>query len=193
MIKLFENYNEIAHICQKYNIKNWSLNPDGSIDVVGDVNLNNNNLTKLPLKFGRVKGYFDFRFNKLINLDGAPREVGNDFYCNSNKLTTLEGAPRDVAGSFYCDNNNLTTLEGCPREVGGDFYCKNNNNLPEYLIKFMELNGWSQLIIKQIVKWQDEYELWKDPEKFKGKFKWMMEDIQENDLPDIKIKFPKDD
>ena len=230
MIKLFENYNRIAKICKKYEIENWTINTDGSIDVVGDVDISNKNLTKLPLKFGRVGGYFDCENNNLATLEGAPMGVWG-FCCSYNKLTTLEGAPRDVAGSFYCDNNNLTTLEGCPREVGGDFYCHNNklttlegaprevaafwcnnnnlstllhaprevaggfyfhyNNFPEYLTRFMVLNKYSQPIIKQILKWQDEYELWKEPKNFEKKFKWMMEDIQENDLLHIKIKFPK--
>ena len=168
MIKLFENYNQIAEICEEYKIENWTLNADGSIDVVGDIKLWDRDLIELPLKFGRVDGYFDFSHNNLTTLEGCPREVGGYFNCMYNKLTTLEGAPR----------------------VGGYFYFT-NDNLPEYLIRFVKLNRYSQPIIKQILKWQDEYELWKNPEIFAEKFKRMMEDIQENDLPDIKIKFPR--
>ena len=190
MIKLFESYNEIAKICEKYNIENWSINADGSIDVVGNVNLYDCELTILPIKFGRVNGYFRCDYNKLNTLEGCPSEVGDTFYCHNNNLTTLEGCPRQVSGGFYCYENKLTTLVGAPREVGGYFNCV-DNNLPKYFTLFMELNDWSQPIIKQILKWQDEYELWKDTKNFEKKFKWMMEDIQENDLPDIKIKFPR--
>ena len=44
----------IDQICIKYNIKNYSINPDGSVDVNGDVDLSNKNLEKLPLFFGSV-------------------------------------------------------------------------------------------------------------------------------------------
>lgn len=46
----------IESICKKYNIKNYTINSDGTIDVYGNVILSRNYLTKLPLKFGRVSG-----------------------------------------------------------------------------------------------------------------------------------------
>ena len=52
MIKLFEQFNneqEIHDICKKYNIENYTINSDGSIDVDGNVNLSKMNLTELPL------------------------------------------------------------------------------------------------------------------------------------------------
>ena len=42
MIKLFEQFNneqEIIEICKKYNIENYTINSDGSIDVNGGVTL----------------------------------------------------------------------------------------------------------------------------------------------------------
>ena len=125
-LKLFENFQDIDSICKEYGIKNYTINPDGSIDVNGDVDLYNKSLTKLPLKFGRVTGDFDCTYNQLTTLEGGPREVGGDFYCDNNKLTALEGAPREIGGGFYCVWNQLTTLKGSPREVGGDFYCYRN-------------------------------------------------------------------
>ncbi len=53
-LKLFENRDEEIHrICRGYRIKNYSINSNGSIDVDGDVFLNGNKLTELPLEFGR--------------------------------------------------------------------------------------------------------------------------------------------
>jgi hypothetical protein len=72
---------DIKSICQKYNIKNWTINEDGSVDVDGVVNLSGKGLTQLPLKFGKVSG---------------------GFYCSDNLLTSLEGAPIEVDGDFYC-------------------------------------------------------------------------------------------
>lgn len=95
--------NNIDKICKEYGIENYTINEDGSIDVDGTVNLSSKGLTKLPLKFRNVTGYFD---------------------CSFNQLTALEGCPTSINGNFYCNNNPLTTLEGCPASVnGGDFFC----------------------------------------------------------------------
>ena len=106
MIKLFEQFNneqEIINICKKYNIKNYTINPDGSIDVDGFTNISDKRLTKLPLKFNKIKG---------------------EFYCSYNNLTSLEGCPKEVGGSFFCNGCiKLNSLEGCPKEVGRRFTC----------------------------------------------------------------------
>jgi hypothetical protein len=135
MIKKFNEFNEsnfptskeeIGLLCEKYKIKNYSINSDLSIDVQGDVYLSGLNLKSLPLRFSRVSGYFTCSSNLLTTLEGGPREVGGHFNCSSNRLTTLEGGPIEVGGYFSCYSNHLTTLEGGPREVGGYFYCYSN-------------------------------------------------------------------
>ena len=128
-IKLFESMTdmEVAKICRKYDIENWSINKDGLVDVDGNVDLSFGSLPRLPLRFGKVTGAFSCSDNRLTTLEGAPQEVGGDFYCSNNKLTTLKGAPKEVGGDFYCFYNNLTTLRGAPTEVGGEFSCFNNN------------------------------------------------------------------
>jgi len=98
--------------CEKY-LKNYTINSDNTIDVDGNVYLSETigNMEKLPVKFGKVSGYFD---------------------CYGNKLTTLEGCPNYVGGSFYCYKNKLTTLKGIEKcEVIDDFYCRDNNIPPE--------------------------------------------------------------
>ena len=125
-LRLFENFKGIDSICRQYGIENYTVNPDGTVDVDDNVHLDNKELKKLPLKFGKVTGNFNCVRNQLTTLEGAPREVGGDFYCRSNQLTTLEGAPREVGGGFFCFYNQLTTLEGGPREVVGRFDCEYN-------------------------------------------------------------------
>jgi hypothetical protein len=127
-LKLFESMTEIKveKICKKYKIENWTLNPDGTIDVEGNVVISGQRLSKLPLKFGRVTGDFFCYNNQLTSLKGCPTEVGGSFYCRHNQLTSLEGCPTEIGGSFWCHNNKLTTLEGCPTEIGGYFWCSNN-------------------------------------------------------------------
>jgi hypothetical protein len=127
--KLFESVNEteVHVLCRKYGIKNYTIKSDGSIDVEGDVNLEEQGLTKLPIKFGSVSGYFSCSDNKLTSLEGAPQSVAGNFYCSYNKLTSLVGAPKSVGGYFWCNNNNLTSLEGAPQSVSGYFNCSYNN------------------------------------------------------------------
>jgi hypothetical protein len=120
--KLFENHQDIHEVCKKYGIENYTINEDESIDVEGNVYLNNKGLTKIPLNFNRVSG-FSCDDNQLTNLEGAPKEVDGSFSCRNNQLTSLEGAPQEVDGYFSCRNNKLTTLKGGPQEVGGDFDC----------------------------------------------------------------------
>jgi len=109
--------------CEKFGIYNYTINSDGSIDVDGDVNLDNRGLDKLPLKFGKVSGNFDCSDNDLITLEGSPQSVRGYFICSNNKLETLEGCPQSVGWGFYCYSNNLISLEGGPQSVGGYFNC----------------------------------------------------------------------
>ena len=125
-LKLYESFNEIESICKKYGIENYTINADGSIDVDGDVDLDNKGLTKLPLKFGKVSGTFYYRVNKLVSLEGAPKYVGGNFNCYGNQLTSLEGSPKHIAGDFDCSTNQLTSLEHFPKVVVGDIYLYNN-------------------------------------------------------------------
>lgn len=113
---------------KEYDIENYTINDDFTIDVNGNVNLFRRNLKELPdyIQFGVVRGNFVCTDNNLISLRGCPREVGKSFYCEKNKLTSLKGAPKKVGGDFDCTYNKLTSLEGSPKEVGWTFDCRYN-------------------------------------------------------------------
>ncbi len=141
MIKLFNKYIkelQIQNTCKKYNIENYTINKDGSIDVDGSVNLYDKGLTKLPLKFNRVNGDFWCSENYLTTLEGCPNEVGGTFHCAINKLITLKGCPKIVGGHFTCYNNHLTSLLYGPERVGDSLNCSNN--------KLLSLVGIPQII-----------------------------------------------
>jgi hypothetical protein len=123
-----ESKTDIDSIPKAYGIMNYTINPDGSIDVDGDVGLNNERLTKLPLKF---------------------RNVGGDFYCSYNNLPSLEGCPQTVGGDFYCRNNQLTSLEGLP-EIHNihkflliEYLLVSKNN---YLQMFFRVYNWTSTL-----------------------------------------------
>lgn len=198
-LKLFESFNsnqlrtEIESICSTYNIKNYTINNDGTIDVIGNVYFNDLKLEKIPLKFNRVQGAFSCSNSKLITLEGCPFEVTRYFDCSNNRLTSLTGCPTYIGEYFDCNNNKLINLEGGPIKIGnrypyialsnrlinlkgapekidGDFYI-NNNPLPELIFKNMDN-------IKKILEYQDIYDIWNsDGSLNEYRFNIMMEEI----------------
>ena len=117
---------DVEATLEKYEIKNYTINDDLTVDVDGDVFIDKLELSQFPVKFGTVSGDFYCYDNKLTSLEGAPKEVGGDFICRNNNLTSLKGAPREVGGIFNCSQNKLTSLIGAPKRVGRDFYCNSN-------------------------------------------------------------------
>jgi hypothetical protein len=101
---------------------NWNKNPDGSIDVKGEVNFRGLELSKIPIKFGKVDGLCNFSSTHLKSLVGCPREITGDCLLGDNEFTSLEGAPQKVGGRFELDGcRQLKTLKGGPVEVGGSY------------------------------------------------------------------------
>lgn len=135
---------QIPDICKKYGIENYTINPDGSIDVSGNVCLSDKNLTRIPIKFNKVYGYFDCSYNFITSLEGCPREVYRYFDCSDNeKITSLECGPEIVYGTFYCNFNNLLiTTKGFPSIVGGDVFirfCPKLVPLEDYNLSYEKL------------------------------------------------------
>jgi len=124
--------------CKKYlYVEDYTINSDNTIDVNGDVDLNKmlGDMKKLPVKFGKVSGYFSCYGNNLTTLEGCPTYVGDNFFYYGNKLTTLEYCPKYVGRDFNVVRNNLTTLKGIEKcEILGDFWCEGNDILPENYI-----------------------------------------------------------
>ena len=134
-----ESKMDIDSICEKYGIRNYTINSDGSIDVNGNVDLSHNwsssrlktsksndKLTKLPLSFRNVTGHFSCENNELTSLQGSPQIVGGEFACFNNKLTSLEGCPEIIGSDFYCNVNELMDFKGVSEFFERDFYCYKN-------------------------------------------------------------------
>lgn len=112
---------KIINTCLKYQIENYSINPDGSIDVDENVKLQEMELSELPLIFNKVSGNFNCFRNKLTSLVGSPKHVAGDFYCYDNPLVSLVGCPETIMGSCYISGTPIQNLVGCPSYVGGTF------------------------------------------------------------------------
>jgi hypothetical protein len=114
--------------CEEFNLSNYNINDNGTVDVHDGVNLTLRGLYKMPIQFGVVYGYFNCNHNSLSSLEGSPVKLGGGFLCGSNNLITLDGLNiLRVNEYFYCSNNQLISLKGCPMYVEGDFNCSTNN------------------------------------------------------------------
>ena len=129
---------DIDKLCELYNISNYTINSDGSIDVNGGVYFNNNTLTELPLKFNKVYGDFCCSDSNLTTLKNSPKYVNGHFDCSYNELTNLNFLPEKIKQSFDCSNNKLTSLKSNQSLVGCIIDCENNDiaDLSEFNIKF---------------------------------------------------------
>lgn len=122
------NIQEIHNICKRYDINNYSINPDGSIDVNDNVYLSYKNLDRIPIKFNVVNGMFYCNNNNLTSLENCPNEIKSWFNCSFNKLTSLSGIPNSNKVIYFCSENPLESLEGFKRHYE-TLYCDNKEIL----------------------------------------------------------------
>jgi len=138
-------YDKIVQWLNKMDIKNYTINDDLTIDVIGSVkfykleDLQNNKIYEFPkhIQFRKIiKGCFLIPNLELITLKGCPYEIfggeegdgsfwHGDFVCSNNNLTSLEFAPKKITGSFQCNNNSKIftkndVIEVC--QVGSDLF-----------------------------------------------------------------------
>ena len=73
-------------------------NKDYTISVNGNVYLQDQELTEIPLNFKEVYGDFNIAFNQITSLQGCPAIVHRSFYCFENKLTNLKYFPKEIRG-----------------------------------------------------------------------------------------------
>jgi len=177
--KIYENKSRIDDICRKYTIINYTIKPDGSIDVDGSVDINKCKLEKLPLKFGHVTSYFDCSKNYLQTLEGSPDSVGGDFYCSDNELTSLKGCTSKI-DSFFCSINYLYSLEYFPTEIGGNFLCRRNpiHSIVRYFIYsnavIMKRNGFT---LCGLIEFFNDADIVQDHNIICDRLVWFFEEI----------------
>jgi hypothetical protein len=92
-IKLFENFDqsEISKICKEYKIKYYTINQDGSIDVLADDDFYQMDLTKIPLEFNRIVGWdivdlFNGDLNIYLNYQETYNFLRKDFKIVKHRL-----------------------------------------------------------------------------------------------------------
>ena len=109
---------------KSYEIENYTINEDLSVDVEGNVDLILNSLKVLPIQFRKVSGNFDCYNNKLTSLLGCPVSVGGNFYCGANEICESElflYSYTALQVYQYYESKNLTEKL---------IYCYDNQNYP---------------------------------------------------------------
>ena len=114
------NSEEIKKVAKHLGIKtkNIKLQPDGTLDVTGDVDLTSKLYKIIPIKFGKVTGNFTIDDNQLTSLENSPSYVGGDFFCFNNQLSTLEYGPEFVGGEYSATSNLLRDFTGVAKHIG---------------------------------------------------------------------------
>src|SRR5574343_312597 len=92
-LKLFESFEDIKEICRRYNIIDYTINTDGSIDVDGNAWLYNRTITKLQLKFNKSNGC---ECNNIKSFEYFPSFVKDTFFCLSNPIYYVWNLFRDT-------------------------------------------------------------------------------------------------
>jgi hypothetical protein len=99
---------------------NWTLNSDGEIDVTCRVDMRNMKLTEIPVKFGKVNGWFN---------------------CENNKLTSMKNFPNHIEnGNLQMSNNNISSFNHFPliSRCGDTVMSISGNPLNDYLRNIKE-------------------------------------------------------
>ena len=115
---------EINKICNKYNIEDYKINDDWSIDVY-DPCVYCDYCDNIPLKFNHVRDFSCIN-GRFKTLKGCPKHVDGNFWCQDGELTSLIEFPNYIDGYMNCRNNKLKSLEIKKNsEVGELLYEKN--------------------------------------------------------------------
>lgn len=175
MIKLFEQYKEYDQVrvwLDENRVHNYTINDDLTVDVKGSVNIYNNRLSNIPVKFNKVMGDFMCYKNRLTSLEGCPKYINGWFDCSNNRLTSLEYCPEYIGGQFNCTYNELTTLKGSPSIKPNSGFIYTSNPLPKEILNFHQ--------IEMLSKYQYEYGIWNSDGSFnKGRWEIFIKEFED--------------
>ena len=155
----------IATVCAFFNITNYQINDDLSIDVNDHVSLSNRGVGEFPLKFNKVYGNFNCSSNNLTTLENGPKFVGGNFDASYNKLSSLQGWPKEIVGDAELEYNriNSTYVGAYDVDVKGLFKTRNcglDDKLTNSFTRNYHFNDIDSDIIRLIFKYQRPFEIW---------------------------------
>ena len=114
---------QIEEWLKKYNITNYTINPDFTINVDDNVTLKSYPDEELP-KYIQFNETYDFNIisGVLQTLKGCPIKVKGTFYCECPNLINLEYSPKKIRRDYMLYNcKNIKSLKGCPNTIPYQF------------------------------------------------------------------------
>lgn len=161
---------EIKNWLDNIGIKNYHINDDLTVDVNGNVNLNDKNLNKIPIQFGIVKGCF---------------------FSVNNTLDSLKGLPKEIHGFLALKNTNITIVDinNLPMYVSSFILIENKQNQPIKSEKgsILECLSHKTILVNLYKELREDQEENSSLNKIKNSFHQNMELIQKLD-PQLPIK-----
>lgn len=110
----FDNKPEIQDWLESKNVEVFRIRDDLTVDVHGDVHLQQECFARLPVAFGTVTGDFEIIDSALVSLHGTPTEVWGDFVCRNCRLKSFAGAPQRVGGDLDVSGNQIESFAEAP-------------------------------------------------------------------------------
>ena len=102
----------IELFCEEFNIKNYYINDDYSINVYQNVVLDNFIGDELPIKFNKVIGYFSCSISNIKSFKNFPNFIEENIYLQGNIIENFHGFPKTVKGRIVLWNSTIKSMEG---------------------------------------------------------------------------------
>jgi hypothetical protein len=104
--KQLDPHAEIRQWLDDYRILNYTIRPDGVVDVDDRVDLRHFNETILPIQFGTVTGRFDCSHSTLASIKGMPQFIGlgtNLTFSDIKSFSGIDKIIKQINGAVNCD------------------------------------------------------------------------------------------
>ncbi len=102
----------IELFCEEFNIKNYYINDDYSINVYQNVVLDNFIGDELPIKFNKVIGYFSCNKSNIKSFKNFPNFIEENIYFQGNIIENFHGFPKIVNGRIVLWGSIIKSLDG---------------------------------------------------------------------------------
>jgi hypothetical protein len=111
---MLKDHKHIEIWIREHTSKEFTIHPDGAVDVRGNVSLRWDGAT-LPVQFGRIEGSFNVNDSTLTSIVGFPHYVQTVMYCSRTNIRSLHGieeAVKYVGDTFFCTGKLPTHMLG---------------------------------------------------------------------------------
>ena len=128
----------IKEVLDQYNVVDYSINNDGSVNLTKDITFFKKNLDKIPFNISKAPRILDFSFNNISSLEGSPEECDTIFYAMNN-ISDLKGIT--ITSRLLSLSNNKIEKLNFPKEFKTDELLLNHNNIYELTGIPINFNG----------------------------------------------------